>query len=207
MSGWLVSDNFRAELYAMTRWWRQTIQGNPRGRGPEGRVVPFLFRRFMPLAAMAPGESMSVRPAKWDDYDSELKSTTDYGDFTVHDVNRSHRVTAIAAEYADHDDLKIFGWAMHPHDEDRWEIVSMPGQALKIHFSLSGALATMDATGTATVDHFYNGYDPDYTDEGITVHNLPISSDYQYEGDSGDKGAAWYDWKNDKYWIDDMECA
>ena len=203
MAGVLIGDRFYKELYAMTEWWRKFARGGASLRGSRGEVVPFLFRRFMPLAAMSPGGSMSVRPVEWDG--SELKPTTDYDDYTVHDVNRSHRVTSLAADYAE--DLEIYGWAVHPHDVDRWEICRMPGQALKIHFSLSGALATADVSGSATVDAFYNGYDPDYTSAGITVYNLPISSDYQYEGDSGDKGAAWYDWTNDKYWIDDLECV
>ena len=204
MAGKLVSEGLYKELCAMLRWWRRALRGGSILRRHRGGVVPFLFRRFMPLEAMAPGGTMSVRAVEWDASASKLSPTTDYDEFEVVDAHSMHRVTTEAAGYAE--DLELYGMAMHPHDVDRWEIAWMPGQALKIHFSADAGFATTDASVAATVDEFYNGYDPDHVDAGITVHNLPISSNYQYEGDSGDKGAAWYDWTNNKYWIDDFEC-
>lgn len=70
-------------------------------------------------------------------------------------------------------------------------------------FYLNAALATTDASKGATVT---NCNIDTYEGDTITVYNHPASSNYIFEGDSGDYGTAWYDQNNDKWWIVQMEC-
>lgn len=71
-------------------------------------------------------------------------------------------------------------------------------------FSLSAALAVTDASKGATISHAtIDGYDT----ESITVHNHDTSgSNDLFEGDSGDKGTAYYNGVDDKWYIIQMEC-
>jgi hypothetical protein len=87
-----------------------------------------------------------------------------------------------------------------------WVIKDMQHQARKIHFVVNDATGFAITDSTATVDgvDYQNGYTP--TTGITTVYNKSISSNYLYEGDDDDKGTAYYDLTNNKYWIDMMEC-
>lgn len=70
-------------------------------------------------------------------------------------------------------------------------------------FTLGATLATTDASKSATIT---NCNIDSLEGDSITVYNHPASSNYIFEGDSGDYGTAWYDQNNDKWWIVQMEC-
>lgn len=71
-------------------------------------------------------------------------------------------------------------------------------------FSLTAALAVSGASAAATIAH---ANVPGYNTESITVHNHDTSgSNNLFEGDSGDKGTAYYDNVADKWYIIQMEC-
>lgn len=71
-------------------------------------------------------------------------------------------------------------------------------------FYLDAALATTDASKSATVDRCNVA---SYVGDTITVYNHDESGgDYIFEGDSGDYGTAYYDQNNEKWYIIQMEC-
>lgn len=77
-----------------------------------------------------------------------------------------------------------------------------------VRFTLSSALATSDASKTATITNQYGfGVDNTTASGGITVHNLLTSTGgvYVFEGDSGDAGLAMWD-QGTNYRIIQMEC-
>jgi hypothetical protein len=77
-----------------------------------------------------------------------------------------------------------------------------------VRFTLSAALATSDASKTATITNQYGfGCDGSTSAAAITVHNLLTStaSTYVFEGDSGDAGLAMWD-SGTNYRIIQMEC-
>lgn len=73
-------------------------------------------------------------------------------------------------------------------------------------FTLNAALATSDASVAATITDQY-GPGADHTTTTITVYNF-LTHDagvYQYEGDSGDAGKAYWD-SGTSWHVFDMEC-
>jgi len=72
-------------------------------------------------------------------------------------------------------------------------------------FTLDEALATTDADCEATITAQYGPGD-DHATTDITLYNIAASSDYIFEGDSGDAGLCLWDHKNAKWWIVQMEC-
>lgn len=74
-----------------------------------------------------------------------------------------------------------------------------------IRFSLpSAGLQTTDASvDDCTVEDSWDGFSPG---SAVTVYNPAISSDYLFQGDSGDVGLAFYDPIEDRYHIAQMEC-
>lgn len=75
-----------------------------------------------------------------------------------------------------------------------------------VRFSLpSGGLATTDADkASCNVLDYGGGGNPGST---LTINNLPISSDYMFEGDENDVGLAFYDDRDDKWWMHQLECG
>ena len=77
-----------------------------------------------------------------------------------------------------------------------------------VRFTLSAALATSDASKTATItNQFGFGCDGTTSSGAITVHNLLTASSgvYVFDGDSGDAGLAMWD-SGTNYRILQMEC-
>ena len=74
-------------------------------------------------------------------------------------------------------------------------------------FTLSAALATSDATKAATITQQY-GYGRDHASTSITLQNFltKTAGVYEYHGASGAAGKAFYDPKEKKWHIFDMEC-
>ena len=72
-----------------------------------------------------------------------------------------------------------------------------------IRFSLSASLAVTDATASVTVLDYYQGTDPGAL---TTINNLPISTDYLFNGVTGDVGLAFADGSANKYTIFQLEC-
>jgi len=74
-------------------------------------------------------------------------------------------------------------------------------------FTLTAALATTDASKSATIDEQL-GYGRPHLDANITVQNFATKTRglHQYHGATGNKGKAYYN-PSDKTWhIFDMEC-
>lgn len=74
-------------------------------------------------------------------------------------------------------------------------------------FTLSGALATSEASKAATMSSQY-GAGRSHASTSITVYNLlsHTAGTYVFEGDSGDAGYAYYDAAEKKWYIIQMEC-
>ena len=92
-----------------------------------------------------------------------------------------------------------------------YEIVELFWKAWHIDFTLTAELLDSEPSVSAIVEIYYGGgVDPDPEAAGITVWNKSkspgTSTDYMFEGDSGDKGSAVYDEHDDKYRIRQMEC-
>jgi len=87
-------------------------------------------------------------------------------------------------------------------DRQYW-IIGGEHIARVIDFELDEALATTDANKTASVDAYYDGGDPGST---VEVYNRAASTNYIFEGDSGDKGIALWDDVRGNYRIVQMEC-
>jgi len=72
-------------------------------------------------------------------------------------------------------------------------------------FTLDSALATTDASKDATITAQY-GPGKDHATTDITIYNVAASSNYIFEGDSGDAGIGFWDHDGDKWWIVQLEC-
>ena len=85
-----------------------------------------------------------------------------------------------------------------------WRIEQILHKATHVRFALPSALTTSDASKSGcTTDDFWGGITPGST---VTVHNLPASSGFMFEGASGAKGLATYDEEDDRYWIVQLQC-
>lgn len=104
------------------------------------------------------------------------------------------------------------GWTIiHRTKFGRW--VTEPGQqAAWIEFTVDevpgtgtdGGFTTSDSSVSVSGVVYHSGGAP--TVPITEVYNLPASSNYIFEGDEGDKGAALLDSDTGLYWIIQMEC-
>jgi hypothetical protein len=96
--------------------------------------------------------------------------------------------------------LRALVRAVHSQIDDR-------GKRLFCRFTLGAALATTDASKSATITNQY-GYGRAHTSTSITVYNAltHAAGVYEYVGDSGDAGKAFFDPVEGKWHIFDMEC-
>jgi hypothetical protein len=98
------------------------------------------------------------------------------------------------------------GMSGDPSSYGEWWISAVNPLKLLCRFTLGAALATSDASKSATITNQY-GPGKDHSSTSITVHNLltHTAGTYVFEGDSGDAGLAYYD-IGSNWRILQMEC-
>lgn len=106
-------------------WVEQHLRHTNQILPTDGSPVPFQFRRFRLAEALNEGSSAEAVHRRWDGDASFQDGET----FTVWDLVDNY-VGKVGDE----------GWAIHPHDLDRWEIVELR-QSEFIHLELKGALS------------------------------------------------------------------
>lgn len=104
-------------------------------------------------------------------------------------------------------ELNLFSPEKHPLPE----IGNKIHKAEFIRFALTAELTRDDETFEVEILDYWKGVDPDPADnDDVTVYNPPVNNDaegaYQYYGDSGDEGRAFYVPELDAYYCFDMEC-
>lgn len=191
-------------IASCVRWSEGQPRGTGRGEGRIRRYHPAEIRRFVLKTALAPTTtppgSASAYIVLWDTTNEDYTVDTDDEnlEFTVYDVTGNLRGEAYDSTYW----KRHLGRAIQAPDSGHFEIIALAHKARFIEFSATEAVDTTDASFSADVEDYWDGYDPDPTDAGITVYNQAASSDYIFECDNGDMGIARYDEWDGKYrWV------
>lgn len=111
-------------------WVEQHLRHTDQILPTTGSPVPFQFRRFRLTEALNEGSSAEAVHRRWDGDAAFVDGET----FTVWDLVDNY-VGRVGDE----------GWAIHPHDLDRWEIVELR-QSEFINFELKDALSPGEST-------------------------------------------------------------
>lgn len=111
MAGYTLSPSHWRRLWRAIHWYERSA-GVPTGEpaASSGSLIPFQFRRFALKSSLAVNGSAEAYIRKWNG--TAYASTTDV--FTVHDACNTFYGSAGA-----------FGYAIHMHDVDRWEVIQM----------------------------------------------------------------------------------
>lgn len=111
MAGFVLSPSQWRRMWRAIHWFERSTR-TPAGGGSSasGAVVPFQFRRFALKTNLAVNGSAEAYIRRWNG--TTYASTTDT--FTVYDACNTFEGSVGA-----------FGYAIHMHDVDRWEVLQM----------------------------------------------------------------------------------
>jgi len=198
------------EKHSMKRIARSVIFTERLRRGPDCGAqqpfepIPFQFRRFEMLSALAMGyapnvESAIVSRIRWDG-DVSRYDDDPWLEFTAYDFQ--HRFSKMATPG---DDEGAMGFAIKPHDKPDWEILTMETPADffgTLNAPLTQEMASVSVAAVTVLGH-YNVFGNDHG-LNITAFN-PVGggnfASYWHAGFSGDAVFCRWDMTNSKYWI------
>ena len=202
----LTGDAVRT-LDRMVRWWKRQPRSALGGGGPKFPPIPFQFRRFELKDDLTPGGSAEAYMLTWDgtsDYEFKQVNSTDFT-FTVYDTVGDKRARG-KDSMGEADGAR--GWAVHPHDVDRWEIKEMQCQAMRCTCQLTAALASTDPS--ISVDNISptdSGQSVVASTGTLTAYNQRNpSSSGGFEGDDNSVSKIEWDENNDRWELYDVPC-
>lgn len=173
-------------------WVENHTRGTNQRLPGEGSPVPYQFRRFRLTEDLQEGSSAGAVHLRWDGDAAFLEGEA----FTVWDL-----VDNYVGEVGDE------GWAIHPHDLDRWEIVELRqiggrgSDASIINGQTTGTVATTDET--FTIDGVVVLQPEDGT---IASGNITINNRVSFETDSGGECYAVWNYSAGTWDCIQLEC-
>ena len=145
---------------------------------------------------------------------STTPDTVGSGDVTLYRANSDDELVTIKDTQGDDITVTVCNASIIPSGEDlyvwvrqdstgKWWLDNGNAGTPICSFTLNAAMATTDASKGADIETCNL---KSLVGDTITVYNHAASSDYIFEGDSGDYGTAYYDQNNEKWYIIQMEC-